>query len=100
LLFPARWQEPFGMLGPEALAQGTAVIVAEAGGTGDWSGSGCIRVRPGDVRSMAAAIERLADDPGCTLELGRDGQAAVGRLFSRDRIASALAELYRRVASS
>lgn len=100
LLFPARWQEPFGILGVEALAQGTPVIVAEIGGTADWSGSGCLRVAAGDVSAMTAAIERLADDPAFALELGLAGRAVVGEVFARRRIAPMLDELYRRVESS
>jgi glycosyltransferase involved in cell wall biosynthesis len=100
LIFPARWQEPFGILGLEALAQGTPVVVAESGGTGDWSGSGCIRVPAGDVEAMADAIRRLAADPEWAMELGREGRSAVGRLFARDRIEPMLAELYRSVALS
>ena len=100
LIFPARWQEPFGILGLEALAQGTPVVVAASGGTDDWSGSGCIRVPAGDVAAMADAIRRLAADPEWALELGREGRSAVSRLFSRDRIAPMLAELYRGIAMS
>jgi hypothetical protein len=100
LLFPARWQEPFGILGLEALAQGTPVVVAECGGTAEWSGSGCLRVPPGDVPAMTAAIERLARDPEFALDLGRAGRAAIGEVFVRERIAPMLDELYRRVASS
>jgi glycosyltransferase involved in cell wall biosynthesis len=100
LIFPTRWQEPFGILGLEALAQGTPVVVAGSGGTADWSASGCVRVAAGDVDAMAAAVRRLAGDPGWALELGRDGQTAVSRLFARDRIAPMLADLYHRVALS
>jgi glycosyltransferase involved in cell wall biosynthesis len=100
LIFPARWQEPFGILGLEALAQGTPVVVAESGGTGDWSGSGCIRVPAGDIEAMAEAIRSLAADPEWAMDLGREGRSAVSGLFSRDRIAPMLTELYRRVASS
>jgi len=100
LIFPARWQEPFGILGLEALAQGTPVVVAASGGTDDWSGSGCIRVPPGDVEAMTDAIRRLAADPEWALELGREGRSAVRMRFTRDRIAPMLVELYRSVALS
>ena len=100
LVFPARWQEPFGILGLEALAQGTPVVVAESGGTSEWSLSGCIRVPAGDVPAMSAAIRRLAADPRYALELGRRGQRAVGDAFARERIAPKLAEIYARVCSS
>ena len=100
LIFPARWQEPFGILGLEALAQGTPVVVAESGGTNEWSASGCIRVPAGDVPAMTAAIGRLAAEPQYAMELGRQGQSAVVDRFSRERILPKLSQLYRRVASS
>lgn len=100
LIFPTRWQEPFGILGLESLAQGTPVVVAESGGTADWSTSGCIRVPAGDVEGMAAAIQRLAADPEWALELGRKGQSAVRDLFARELLAPKLRELYHGVASS
>ena len=98
LLFPARWQEPFGMLGVEALAQGTPVIVADSGGTRNWSDAGCLRVAPGDVPAMAGAVRRLADDPDLALELGRAGQRAVAARFRRERIEPRLRALHHRVA--
>jgi glycosyltransferase involved in cell wall biosynthesis len=97
LIFPSRWQEPFGILGVEALAEGTPVIVAETGGTADWTGEGCVRVAAGDRRGLAAAIRRLANDPGRALELGRAGQAAAARRFSRRRIEPMIEGLYARV---
>lgn len=100
LVFPTRWQEPFGILGLEALAQGTPVVVAESGGTSEWSLSGCIRVPAGDVPAMSAAVRRLAADPRYALELGRRGQRAVGDAFARERVAPKLAEIYARVCSS
>jgi len=98
LIFPARWQEPFGILGLEALAQGTPVIVAESGGTPDWSMAGCIRVASGDVAAMAEAVGRLADDPELGLTIGRAGQTAVGRRFGRERLEPRLHDLYAHVA--
>ncbi len=90
LLFPARWQEPFGILGLQALAVGTPVIVANAGGTAEWSAAGCLHVDPGSVEAMAAAIRSLAEDPGLALELGEAGRRAVAERFSRDRPGPAL----------
>lgn len=98
LLFPARWQEPFGMLGVEALAQGTPVVVADAGGTSEWSSTGCLRVAAGDRSAMAGAIARLAAEPDTALDLGRAGQASVARAFDRDRIEQRLQRLYHRAA--
>lgn len=100
LVFPARWQEPFGILGVEALAEGTPAVVADCGGTGEWSASGCLVVPSGDVTAMADAIRRLAAEPDLALELGRAGRRWVGRRFSRERIAPMLDQLYHAVGSS
>jgi glycosyltransferase involved in cell wall biosynthesis len=99
LLFPSRWQEPFGIVGVQALAEGTPVVVAESGGTGDWSDAGCLRVPAGDVDAMAEAISELADHPRRALELGREGQTMVARRFCRERLAPRLHALYAEVTS-
>ena len=98
LLLPSAWQEPFGILGVEALAEGTPVVLADSGGTSEWSDAGCIRVPPGDIGATAVAIRRLADDDGLALELGRAGMAMVAARFSRAAIVPRVAEVYREVA--
>jgi glycosyltransferase involved in cell wall biosynthesis len=99
LIFASGWQEPLGILGIEALAEGTPVIVAESGGTGEWSAAGCLRVPAGDVPAMADAIRRLAADPDLALDLGKAGQESVRELFARERIWPVLEEVYTRVAA-
>lgn len=94
LIFPARWQEPLGILGLEALAQGTPVVVAAGGGTAEWSDEGCVRLAPGDVKAMAEAVGELAADPEAALALGRAGQTAVGLRFARESTVSELEGLY------
>jgi glycosyltransferase involved in cell wall biosynthesis len=95
LLFPARWQEPFGMLGVEALAEATPVVVAAAGGTGEWSGRGCLRVAAGDVPALAEAVHRLARQPERATALGLEGRAAVAARFARQVIVDRLLAVYR-----
>jgi glycosyltransferase involved in cell wall biosynthesis len=99
LLFPARWQEPFGIVGLEALAQGTPVVVSDVGGTRDWSGHGCVRIAPGDVEAMSEAVRTLADDPARALELGRAGQREVTRRFTRDALEPRLWRLWEMAAA-
>jgi glycosyltransferase involved in cell wall biosynthesis len=98
LLFPSRWQEPFGMIGVEALAHGTPVVAAVTGGTADWTDAGCLRVAPGDVGAMAEAISMLAEDAAAALALGRQGRAMVAERFARARIEERLHTLYSAVA--
>jgi glycosyltransferase involved in cell wall biosynthesis len=94
LLFPGRWQEPFGILGIEALASATPVIAAASGGTGEWTDAGCLRVAAGEVGAMSEAISMLAEDIGAALELGRQGRAMVAKRFARARIEDRLHTLY------
>jgi len=100
LLFPARWQEPFGILGVEALACGTPVIVAGSGGTEEWSGAGCLRVPPRDVEAMAEAIGRLAADAGLARRLGEEGRRAVERRFGAQRVWPLVEAIYGAVAAT
>jgi glycosyltransferase involved in cell wall biosynthesis len=97
LLFPSVWQEPLGILALEALAEGTPVIVADVGGTTDWSDAGCVRVPPGDIEAMAEALRRLADDPEAALELGRRGREMVADRYARATIEPRLHALYAEV---
>ena len=97
LLFAARWQEPFGILGLEALAEGTPVVVADVGGTTDWSEAGCLRVPGGDIGAMTDAIRRLDADPDLALRLGREGRAAVAERFSQSRLEPPLHALWHAV---
>lgn len=94
LLFPPRWQEPFGILGVEALAEGTAVVVAASGGSDEWSDVGSLVVRAGDVAAMARAIVRLARDPDLAVRLGSEGRAMVTSRFARSRLEPCLRAAY------
>lgn len=90
MLLPSFWQEPFGILGLQALAVGTPVVVTDSGGTSDWSHAGTIKIPAGDSKAFGRAIERLADDPDLALRLGREGQAMVRETFGIHRCASKL----------
>ena len=98
LLFPSRWQEPFGIAGVEALAEGTPVVCMDAGGTRDWSDAGCIVVAPGDVAGMAEALAHLDQAPAAAAALGRRGWDMVRERFDPDRVHAALRSVYASVA--
>jgi len=99
VLFPARWQEPFGIVGVEALAMGTPVIAMETGGMSDWSDAGTIRVAPGDVKAMAAAIRDLSCDDQGALHLGAAGAAMVRERYQEGILTDRLDQIYSKAAS-
>jgi glycosyltransferase involved in cell wall biosynthesis len=94
LLFPARWQEPFGIIALEALAAGTPVIAMVQGGMEAWADQGTIRVAPGDVEGMAAAIRRLHADPAHAAELGAAGWQMVQDRYAPAPLNDALWSIY------
>ena len=99
VLFPARWQEPFGIVGLEALAMGTPVIAMATGGMGDWADAGTIVVPPGDVAAMAAAIHDLGSDELKALHLGAAGAAMVRERFQEAHLTERLDHIYLSVAT-
>lgn len=78
---PSRWPEPFGMVGPEAMARGRPVVGFAAGGIPDWLDDGVtgLLVPPGDVEGLTAAMERLLGDAGLVAQMGRAAAERVDR---------------------
>jgi glycosyltransferase involved in cell wall biosynthesis len=63
VLFPARWDEPFGMAAAEAQACGTPVVAFRRGGLSEVvvdSMTGYL-VPPDDLRAAAAAVSKLGE---------------------------------------
>jgi glycosyltransferase involved in cell wall biosynthesis len=62
VLFPARWDEPFGMAAAEAQACGTPVVAFQRGGLSEVITDGVtgFLVAPDDFRGAAEAVSRVA----------------------------------------
>jgi glycosyltransferase involved in cell wall biosynthesis len=88
LVFPSEWAEPFGLTPLEAMACGTPVVATGVGGSGEYllDGRTCVRFAPGDARSLAVAVDRLAGDPALRARLVEQGRRAA-RVFDVDRLA-------------
>ena len=65
VLFPVRWEEPWGLVPLEAMGLGRPVIATGRGGSGEYlrDGENCLLVAPGAPTAIAGAVRRLADDP-------------------------------------
>jgi colanic acid biosynthesis glycosyl transferase WcaI len=70
------------------LASGRPVVATAETGTGLWEEvDGCgLCVMPGDAAAMAAAIERLIDQPDLAASLGQQGKARASERWSRSRM--------------
>ena len=85
-VLPFFWQEPFGLVGPEAMARELPVVAFRTGGVDEWlrDGENGLAVEPRDVAGFAAAVERLLEDRELRRRLG-----ARGREFVRERFSEA-----------
>lgn len=87
LAFPSRWQEPFGLVGLEAISRGVPAVGFAVGGVGEWlkdSVSG-FSVPERDTAQFAAAVEKFFDggDSSLALRLGESSADFAERNFSR-----------------
>ena len=79
LVMPSRWQEPFGIIGREALTLGTPVAAWDSGGVREWHPGGELLVSWGDVDGLARAL-RSGPAQGVDPPCGFEPEALVRRL--------------------
>ena len=92
--------EPFGMVIIEAMACGKAVIASRAGGATEIFDEGVTALghAPGDARSLAEQILRLATQPQLRTTLGERARAAAVARFSAEQMAERFIRVYHDVA--
>ena len=75
LLFPVRWNEPWGLVPLEAMACGTPVIATGTGGSAEYlqHDRNCLLVPLDDHRAIARAVDRLGADADVRRTLRRGG---------------------------
>ena len=83
-VLPFFWQEPFGLVGPEALARELPVVAFRTGGVDEWlrDGENGFAVPPRDIESFAAAVEKLLGDRELRRRFGARGRELVKERFS------------------
>ncbi len=80
VVMPSRWQEPFGIVGLEAMTMGTPVAAWDSGGVRDWHPD---PVAWGDLDALADRLREIA---------GRNTSAPAG--FTPERLMSRLLDVY------
>jgi glycosyltransferase involved in cell wall biosynthesis len=100
VLFPVRWNEPFGLVPLEAMGIGRPVVSTARGGTAEFirDGENALVFAADDPHDLARCIERLAADAGLRARL-REGGFATAARFTVERFAhDTVAEIERAVA--
>lgn len=95
---PSLWPEPFGLVGPEAMAAGLPVVASDSGGITDWldHGRNGLAVPPGQPRELSRAIAALLEDKAARQAMGRAGLADVATRWSPQAHLQALLRAYER----
>ena len=93
---PSR-REGYGVVVREAMAWGRPVVASAVGGLLDAVEDEVtgLRVAPGDVPALRAALERLLAEPGLRARLGAAAREKAQRELSFDAAADAMVAAYR-----
>jgi glycosyltransferase involved in cell wall biosynthesis len=75
VVFPVRWEEPWGLVPLEAMGKGRPVVATGRGGSAEYlsDGENCLLFEADDPVSLADAVKRLASDPDLRERLRRTG---------------------------
>jgi glycosyltransferase involved in cell wall biosynthesis len=82
LVFPALWEEPWGLVPLEAMAVGVPVVATGRGGSGEFlrDGENCVTYEPAeDAAALAAAVRRIAGDAPLRAKLRTEGFSTAAR---------------------
>lgn len=88
LLFPSQWKESYGLTVREAALRGVWPIATDGGGTVEHMQdgvNGTVIPLDGNHVGLAAAIERVLDDPGRFVPRLRDGHGGIATLDDQTR---------------
>lgn len=89
--------EPFGIINLEAMACETPVVATAVGGIPEVvvpEETGLL-VEPADSGQIAAAVNRLLENPDLAARMGKQGRLRVEEMFSWDSIAARTRDMYR-----
>jgi len=75
VIFPVRWEEPWGLVPLESMARGRPVVATGRGGSAEYlrDGQNCLLFEAGDPAGLAAAVDRLARDADLRARLRAGG---------------------------
>jgi glycosyltransferase involved in cell wall biosynthesis len=96
LAVPARYPEPLGLVGPEAMAHARPVVAFAVGGIPEWLEVGVtgLLARPSDVDDLAAKIEYVLTHPIEARQMGLAGRRTWEERFHPRWHVAALLRIY------
>jgi glycosyltransferase involved in cell wall biosynthesis len=76
LCVPAMYPEPFGLVGPEAMAESRPVVACAVGGIPEWLEHGVsgFLAAPNDAADLASRLQQVLDDRALGRQLGEAGR--------------------------
>jgi glycosyltransferase involved in cell wall biosynthesis len=92
VIVPSIWNEPFGIVGLEAMLHARPVVAFDVGGIRDWllDGTTGVLVKDTSAESLATAISSLCDNPEMSRKMGLNGYDRVRDRFTPERHIDAL----------
>ncbi len=87
VVVPSTWNEPFGLVGLQAMAHARPVVGFDVGGVADWLEDGVtgVLVREPRADHLAAALAKLSTDHEEATRLGANGYSRLQERFSLER---------------
>ncbi len=99
VVFPVRWEEPWGLVPLEAMGRGCPVVATGRGGSAEYlrDEHNCLLFDADDAEALAAALSRLASDDALRARLRRGGLETAPRYTDEVFNGAVEAELTRAV---
>ncbi len=100
VVVPSAWQEPFGMVGIEAMRHARAVVAFNVGGIPDWlkDQQNGVLVPAGNVDALRQSLQQLLGDPGRCRQMGACGLGMTSQIFSFEKYSDSLLSMLEELA--
>jgi glycosyltransferase involved in cell wall biosynthesis len=99
-LTTARWKEQFGRVLIEAQACGVPVVGSDSGAIPEVIGKEGLIFPEGNARRLSDRLNKLEESPAFRKSLGLQGRSRVLGLFTNQKIADQLHQIYRGLSES
>ena len=86
VVMPSVWEETAGMAAIEQMMRGRVVIASDIGGLGEIVDGAGLKFSPGDSKSLASCMRRLALDPDLKGKLGCEARRRAKSLFREENM--------------